>query len=308
MFLQTPIDPKRLVFATTIGLLSIIAQPARSATFTALNSGVVANVFTECINDGTALVVDEEPTKGWHYATDSFTDGVNGWQIGGNVYEIFGLALKETEDSIWVALNSNLPLTGENGTPANDGNIGWGDLFFNFSGRDFTTASHNQKLFAVRFAETNDSFVPQVGLYGNVTATSTTGINSGFSSIASYNQSVAGYGASLGDLPAETAYFDQNQSLNAMGSGDYLTGITFLTPEQLEIAGYDPSRFGGQYAIAFKFDKATICQMGFCQKRSDSSETVPEPSGILGLLAVGLGLGVLRRFAASVPGKKSRMV
>lgn len=282
---------KLLAFSSTLGLLLAASLPAKAATMKALNQNTVSNVFMECINDGAASVISDDNAawQQWYYAQDSIADGVSGFDIGGNVYEIFGIALKETKDSIWAVINGNMPITGQNGTSADDGNIGWGDLFFNFSGKDFTTASNNKELFAVRFAPTNDSLAPTVGLYGEVSAISNTNINSGFSSIIAYNNRVNFYGSSapsFGDLPANTTYFNQNGSVNAIGSGKYLTGITNLTLAELQQAGYDSSQFGGRYTHAFKFDKSAVCQYGSCK-------SVPEPSSTLALIAAGLGMGGL---------------
>ena len=282
---------KLLAFTTIFGLIFATAQSAKAATF-ALNEGTVANTFTECINDGIALKVGQYPVAyhGWQYAIDSPNDGVNGYQVGGNVYEIYSLALRETEDSIWVAIKGNTPLTGVDGTSAVDGNIGWGDLFFNFTGKDFTTASNEGSLFGVRFVGTNDSFVSQIGLYSNVTATSTTSINSGFNSLQSYNQRVTNHcqgpncGPSLGDLAADTSYFDQSQSLNSIASGEFLSSIKFLTEAELQEADYNPSQSGGNQTIAFWFYKSDICKSGYC-------ESVPEPSAAIGLVAFGLIFG-----------------
>jgi len=284
---RLPIAIKLFTLTTACGLFLATTESAQGATL-ALNGGTVTNVFTECINDGTALEVGKNivDNSGWQYAVDSPNDGVHGSQIGGNVYEIYGLALKETPDSIIVSINGNLPLTGTQSIGAIDGNIAWGDLFFNFSDKDFTTASNQGSLFAVRFAGTNDSPVPQIGLYSNVTPISTTGINSGFSSLERYNDRVRSHGGnpSLGDLPADTSYFDQTQSLNAIGSGQFLTGINYLSHSDLLQAGYDFSKFGGSQTIAFKFDKSGICDRGYCK-------SVPEPSGAIGLVAVGLMFG-----------------
>lgn len=289
----------QLSAATAIfGLLLSVSKPTQAATLTALRTGSVIDTFTECLNDGIALKVGTNPfnEQGWQYATDSANDGVNGEQVGGNAYEIYGLAVRETENSIWVALNGNTPLTGNNSATAEDGNIGWGDLFFNLSSQGFSNASNQKNLFAVRFAGTNDSGVTEVGLYGNVNATSTTSVNSGFSSLNDYNQHVATYGctgsdcgANLGDLPADTAYFEQTQSLNAIASGEYLTDLEFITPEDLSKAGYNLNLFTGAHTIAFKFDKSAICQNGYCQTET-KSETVPEPSLVTGLVIFGLTL------------------
>ncbi len=289
---KRPIYATLLACTTAFSWLFVTGEPSKAATLTALNEGTVVDTFTECINDGIALMVGKNPAdeQGWQYAIDSFNDGVAGTQVGGNVYEIYNLALRETDDSIWVVLNANMPLTGSEAAAAEDGNIGWGDLFFNFSGQDFTTANNTSNLFAVRFAETNDSLAPTIGVYSNVTATSTTAINSGFSSIQDYNQHVAVYGcqepgcgASMGDLPADSSYFDQTQSFNAIASGKYLADITYLSPSELSQAGYDLNRFSGQHTIGFKFSKSAICDSGYCQ-------SVPEPSAAAGLVVIGLAL------------------
>lgn len=294
------ISTKLIPLAAAFSLLLVAGKPTKAATFTALNQGNVVDTFTECINDGIALMVGQTPTNeyGWQYAVDSPNDGVNGFEVGGNVYEIYSLALRETKDSIWVAINGELPLTGTNAATAQDGNIGWGDLFLNLTGKNFTTASNEGSLFAVRYAGTNDSFAPTIGLYGNVTASSTTDINSGFSSLQNYNQWVSTYGCqgsdcgpSLGDLAADTSYFDQSQSLNAIAFGQFLTGITYLSTSELSDAGYDLNRFSGQHTIAFKFDKSAICERGYCQK---TSESVPEPSGVIGLMVVGLAVATCK--------------
>lgn len=181
--------------ASAIALIFAPGQRVNAATLKAIQPGTTINTFAECLNDGIALIGGKNPLDryGWQWAIDAPNDGVAGFQVGGNGYEIYTMAIKETANSIFVALNGNMPLTGIDGTGAVDGNIGWGDLFLNFSGLNFSTASQLGSLFAVRFAGTNDSFAPSIGLYGNVKATSVTGINSGFSSLQAYNQRVSGY-------------------------------------------------------------------------------------------------------------------
>ncbi|MDY7013495.1 MAG: XDD3 family exosortase-dependent surface protein, partial [Cyanobacteriota bacterium] len=88
----------------------------------------------------------------WNYGIDAVGDG-----SGGSEYDIKGLAVKETADSIFVALTGGMSLTGAYAGDAADDNIGWGDLFFNFSGKDFQTAQQDGEIFGIRFAGTNDS-------------------------------------------------------------------------------------------------------------------------------------------------------
>ena len=46
-------------------------------------------------------------SNGWNYAIDSFSDGVTGDQIGGGAFEFYGIAIKETSDTAFIAINSN---------------------------------------------------------------------------------------------------------------------------------------------------------------------------------------------------------
>lgn len=278
--------------AITFGLIFAFAQTAKADEVKVL-TGAVSNVFLECINDGVATVYDQAKVdkKGWLYTFDSSQDGVNGGQIGGNKYEIYGSAIKETKNSILVVINSNMSITGHSERSAQDGNIGWGDWFLNLSGTNFTTANNAGNLFAVRFAGTNDSSATKVGLYGGVQAKSVTGVNSGFASLSNYQQHTAKYGtagSNLGDLATNTSYFDQTKSLNSIASGTYLSDISYLNLDQLKTKGYNTSQFAGSETIAFQFNKSAICQ-------SDDCKNVPEPTSLLGALIAGVGMKFAKR-------------
>lgn len=264
--------------------VSAITQSASAATLT---SGTTFSTFLECANDGISLVVGQNPTDaaGWQYAVDSSTDGVAGGEVGGNAYEIYTMGVRETADSIYVAINSNTPYTGNANSSAYNGSIALGDLFINLDAlsTSFQTASDARSLYAVRFVENNDSGMPELGIYGNVTAISVTNINSGFPSIQEYNQYVADYGGtpSFGDLAADTSYFDLNQSLNEIASGNFLAGITLLSDPDLTDAGYNWEQAPGQYTLGFMFDKSVL-------PGGDSElESVPEPGAVAGILLLG---------------------
>ncbi|MFB2896844.1 XDD3 family exosortase-dependent surface protein [Aerosakkonemataceae cyanobacterium BLCC-F50] len=255
-------------FVASIGIISFTGQAANAGVLT---NGTIINTFIECLNDGIALEVGSSPAQnGWYYATDSSNDG-----SGGPVYEIYGMGIKETESSIMVALRANMPLRGNNTSGAADRNIGWGDMFFNFSGLNFMDAMNQGQLFGVRFAGTNDSGVSQVGLYSGVIAKSVTAENSGYASINAYNNSM-GSRVGLGDLAPNTNYFDKTKSLNAIAAGTFLSGINFLNNTQLTAAGFNLSKFGGSQTIAFSIDKFSL-----------PGASVPEPSAIFGLAAIG---------------------
>jgi hypothetical protein len=252
-------------------------------------------------------------SNGWNYAIDSFNDGVTGNQIGGGEFEFYGIAVKETSDRAFIAINSNLSLAGYADPLAQRGNINYGDLFFNFSGQNFNTANANRSLFAVRFAAGNDSSVAATGVYSNVTAKNVTQINSGFTNLTQYNDRVqsAGGTPSMADLTATNPYFEQTGNwtvLNSIAAGTKVGEINYLTPAALSAMGLNFAQFNarGSQTIGFSFDKSampsgTYIANLFAECANDaiaikssfqtaSAEAVPEPSTILGTLA---GLSIL---------------
>jgi hypothetical protein len=280
-------NQKKLRLLLGAATASAICAMTQSASAVTLTSGTTFSTFLECINDGISLVVGQNPTDatGWQYAIDSSIDGVAGNDIGGNIYEIYSMGVRETADSIYVAINSNTPYTGNPDRNTYNGSIALGDLFINLDApsTNFQEASNAGSLYAVRFIDNNDSGVPELGIYSNVTAKSVTDINSGFPSIQQYNQQVADYGGtpSFGDLPASTSYFDLNQSLNEIASGDFLAGINLLSARELTDTGFNWEQAPGQYTIGFKFDKSAL-------PGGDSEpESVPEPGATAGLVLLG---------------------
>jgi hypothetical protein len=254
-------------------------------------------------------------SNGWNYAIDSFSDGVTGVQIGGGEFEFYGIAVKETSDTAFVAINSNLSLAGYADSAAQRGNINYGDLFFNFSGQNFNTANANGSLFGIRFAEGNDSGVATTGVYSNVTAKSVTEINSGFSSLSKYNDHVksAGGTPSMGDVSATDSYFEQNGTvLNSIATGTKVGEINSLTPAALSVLGLNFSQFNavGSQTIGFSFNKSSMPSGQYIANlfaecandaiaikgsfSQDSAEAVPEPSTIFGTL-VGLSILAAKR-------------
>ena len=257
---------------------------------------------------------------GWNYAIDSFSDGVTGPQVGGGEFEFYGIAVKETSDTAFIAINSNLSLAGYADSAAQRGNINYGDLFFNFSGQNFNTANANGNLFAVRFAAGNDSGVATTGVYSNVSAKSVTQLNSGFTNLTQFNTRVqsAGGTPSMGDLSATDPYFQQtgeNTVLNSIGSGTKVGEISSLTPATLSALGLNFAQFNavGSQTIGFSFNKSSMPSGNYIANlfaecandaialkgsfSQDSAEAVPEPSTVFGTL-VGLsflGIGAAKR-------------
>ncbi|MEG4233090.1 PEP-CTERM sorting domain-containing protein [Microcoleus sp. Pol11C3] len=259
-------------------------------------------------------------SNGWNYAIDSFNDGVTGPQIGGGEFEFYGIALKETSDTAFIAINSNLSLAGYAYPLAQRGNINYGDLFFNFSGQNFNTANANGSLFGIRFAGGNDSGVATTGVYRNVTAKNVTQTNSGFSNLNQFNTVVASQGGtpSMGDLAATDPYFQQTGNstiLNSIATGTKVGEINFLTPATLNALGLDFAQFNavGSQTIGFSFNKSSMPSGNYIANffaecandaiaikgsfEKEAAEAVPEPSTWFGTL-VGLsflGIGAAKR-------------
>jgi hypothetical protein len=205
-----------------------------------------------------------------------------------------------------------LPLAGTSAATADDGNIGWGDFFLNPTGLSFQAASQAQALIGIRFAGTNDSGASQVGVYGDVTATSVTSDNSGFSTLTDYYQAGWFQSPTMGDpttLEAVEHYFGtETPVLNAIGTGNYLGALTFLDDQAADAAGLDLQHVGvnAPTTITFSFEAALVpstpliaslfveCANDGVALVKPAAKTVPEPSVLwgLGILWLGHRLGL----------------
>ncbi|MCP2728162.1 XDD3 family exosortase-dependent surface protein [Limnofasciculus baicalensis] len=268
--------------------------------------------------------------NGWNYAIDPNYDSLDsnnsGGVVAGNtIYEIYGMAIKDDVDTnnIWVAINANLPLTGNNTSSASNGNIGWGDLFFDFSGLgNFQAANNSQNVIGVRFAPNNDSQTPGIGVYGGVKAVSVVPQNYGWSNLANHNLygvlPRTGANAAMGDLAWNDPYYNpyttigawsQPETLipNVIQSGTKIGDISLLNNSDLTAAGLDlgvlPAT--GSQTFGFKFDKSLLPVGNFiaslileCNNdatalvgETKTVKPVPEPSATIGLAAFGLIFG-----------------
>ena len=250
--------------------------------------------------------------NGWNYAIDSFSDG-----SGGSSFEIKGMAIKETKNNVFVALTGGMPLVGVEDSVAAGGNIGWGDLFFNFSGKNFQAASASNNLLGIRFAGTNDSGAAATGVYTGVSAKSVSGSNHGYTSLDWYYD--AGFerpnsqGTDLPNAQAVYDYFypasvatDPNENntplLNVINTGTKVGDVVALT----DLSSVDFAHFGadavGTHTIGFKFDRSLFGSGNYianlfleCGNDGIALE-VPEPVGLVTFAALGLmGSGLLRR-------------
>lgn len=245
-------------------------------------------------------------SKGWSYGIDSLTDG-----SGGSGYEIKGIAIKQTSNQVYVALTGGTPLTGVTDSQAQGGAIGWGDLFFNFSGKDFKTANNEGSLLGIRFAGTNDSSAATTGVYTNAKAVSVATANRGYSSLKQYYDSgfdrVNTQGDDIATKGAAYDYFGKGEIKNVIGSGTKVGNINLLTGSELSIAGLDFGQFSaaGPETIGFSFDRSLLKTGSFLANiflecgndgvaiaGSIPAQSVPEASPVLGLGAVALVFGV----------------
>lgn len=222
--------------------------------------------------------------NGWNYAIDSpndsiMGDGNGGHDVGNTIYEIYSMAFKADNDHVWVALNSNLPIEGRqtgpklcNGSQCFDilnNSITWGDIFFDFSGKPtFPDGGNMFNMFGIRFAESNDSGAPELGVYPLIESTmSVVQENAGWG-VGNHNSKVkanTGVNSSLGDLAWNDPYYNGvNYMPNVIGSVKAPfhnpVALEFLTLGELQNDGLDwgavlnPPNIGSE-TIGFKFDR-----------------------------------------------------
>ncbi|MGI0493467.1 XDD3 family exosortase-dependent surface protein [Alkalinema pantanalense CENA528] len=250
--------------------------------------------------------------NGWDYAIGGSNNG-----SGGSVFDYKGIAIKESGDSIFVALNTNMTLQGS--LYNNKEVINYGDLFFNFTGKSFKAASDAGQLVGIHFATNgSQSGVSQVGVYSNVKAKSTTAQNYGYANLTKWSDwtkttNKGAYNDSFGDLTARDSYFAGQQSgsgtiLNAIQSGQKVSDIFMMSSADLQAAGLNFAQFGGNgsQTLGFSFKRTADFKVGsfvanlFAECGNDglairsNLHKVPEPTTMAGIAAVA-GLGLLGR-------------
>lgn len=275
-----------------------------------------ATAIAAALVGATAIAQPARAFGSWDYVRDSFHDSTEaGRPVGGTVYEIYGMAVKQAGDTVTVAINSNFGVGGIDDSRASSGNITFGDLILNFGGTQY----------GVRFAEGNESGVSGLGLYEGITTKDTTSTNYGWGKISKYENRVAGSvqaGESLyGDLDAGTDYFGKRNKWRkaaiAIGSGTKVENDNFLLGDAVDLAGLDfATGLGatdlGSEIVAFSFTRtadmvgdftahifAECFNDGVALKGNLSPEdpgaSTPEPTGIAALALLGLGLAGARR-------------
>lgn len=249
-----------------VRLLTSTAAGAIAATCLAIPFPTLASVFRD----------------GWYYSIDPSHDSIafnfetNQLNVGNSIYEMYGMAIKENPETgeIWVAINSNLPLTGRvvpdyvNGAYVPDNNIGWGDLWFDFSGTgNFQTALDAGQMYGVRFSPNNDSGV-SAGVYQAVTGASVVSENSGYWNLHSHNNEVVshtGLNAWMGDKRWNDDYYAPYTApglrmpnvIAAQSQSNRVGDVTMRTEEELVAQGFSTDLFfqTASDIIAFSFTK-----------------------------------------------------
>ncbi len=237
----------------------------------------------------------------WTYRYDAFGDG-----SGGSAFDIKGMAMRDTGDRLFVAFTGGASITGVSYSGAADGNIGWGDLFFNFSGKNFKEAEATGQLFGVRFAGTNDSNVA-TGVYSGVKTTSVTGQNSGYSSLQQYYDYGWGkantQGTALSTQAAASNYYGTGAIQTSIASGTKVADIATLFGADLSATGLRFQNAGSQ-TFGFSFAKSALPTGNFLASifmecgndgMAYSASAVPEPTTMAGVALAGAGLAAYRR-------------
>ncbi|WP_204106740.1 MULTISPECIES: PEP-CTERM sorting domain-containing protein [Spirulina sp. CCY15215] len=281
--------------------------------------------------------------NGWNYGIDALNDG-----SGGENYNIRGLAIKETDDQIFVGFTGGTKWDGHNDSLAGGGKIGWGDLFFNFSPEanftdlvaDYGSYTDSQKVYdvkdeykgsllAVKFAPNDQG--GEFGLYSVDSLKGITRDNSGYKHINHYDnsgflQDENAMGTDLSSKASVKDYFGTNQRiLNVVEEGTKLAGITQLDEAALTAKGLNFDNFlggvnteGYKSTFGFSLNKSALegvlpggisdfMAHVFLECANDGvalagnfalpeeDATVPEPSTLLGLSAIGLAFLRKRR-------------
>ncbi len=277
--------------------------------FTTAGSGLIA------LGLGFTEIVQAQPLN-WKYTVDNFADGTDATGVSGD-FEMFGTAYAQQGNRLYVGINSNLAKGGVAYNGAADKNINYGDFFFNFSGKQFNQAMNDGDLFAVKFAEGNDSGATELGLYGGVKAKSVTSTNSGYSNLNKYNERVGkltGNDASVGDLTIEETYdyLGKNTSiLNVIDTYETVVSNDVTLIDDFSSLGLDfASNLGqtGKYIYGFSFDISNLPKGDFvahllAECGNDSiailgkieTQDVPEPATAASLAIFGLGLAARRQ-------------
>jgi hypothetical protein len=206
-------------------------------------------------------------------------------------------------------------------------------MFFDFSGnREFGTSNDNRQLFGIRFAPGNDSKVG-VAVYSNVFGVGVEAHNAGYLNFGRHYNTLPTWQkkqtTNVGDLAWNDTYWGSRYTYslnrdavpNVIAEGDRLGDVTLLDSNSLYAAGFGQGLFQGSQLFGFKFSRSLLPSGNFIASLFEEClndaialrghldtpapkpdvivppiKSVPEPSGVIGLLMVGLlgGKRILR--------------
>jgi hypothetical protein len=241
----------------------------------------------------------------WNYQYDAAGDG-----SGGSAYDIRAMAMTIRDNKLFVAINGGASLDGVQYNGAKNGTISWGDLFFNFSGKNFNDAVAAGQMYGIRFASSNDSPVA-LGLYSGVTTQSVATQNVGYSSLQQYYDHGFGkdqtQGSALATKDAALNYYGTGSIQNSIASGTKIGDVTLLTAQTLSAMGLNFGANMGSQTFGFSIDRSLLPSSSFLANvymecgndgMAYSASAAPEPmtmgGAALGIAAIG-GLKRMRR-------------
>lgn len=248
-------------------------------------------------------------SSGWNYSIGLESNG-----SGGAAYALTGLAIKQDANNLYIAINGGTdPTKGTYNSGSTNNNINYGDMFFNFTGKDFATANAASSLFGIHFAP-NTSGATQMGLYSNVQAKSVALTHNGYGSVQKYFNN--GYGSlqtegtDLNTQAKTIAYYGNNGTgpiYNVIDKGTKVADISPLTAAVLGTSlGLDFGKYDAKsaYTFGFQVSKSALPTGDFmanlfyeCGNSGIANAgsitpgaPVPEPMTMLGLALGGIGL------------------
>lgn len=246
--------------------------------------------------------------QGWQYSIDSFNDGLKGETVGiESDIELYGMAMKEENDSLYFAFNSNLSLDGLLDRRAFNRRVSYGDVFLNFGS---TASSDSPQTYGIRFDVGNDSRLTP-GLYQDISGISVSRANGGFSSLAETHDAIAAQGGTVSYGEVTDSFFDlQAPALTTLYQGTRLGDVDLL--RDTADLGLDFSALGatGVHTFGVRVDRSVlpsgafianlfvesgndgIALQGVLSDRATPTDppnqTVPEPGSLISLGLLGL--------------------
>lgn len=241
----------------------------------------------------------------WNYQYDAVGDGAPS-----EAFDMRAMAMTIRDHKLFVAINGGASLAGVQQEGVTNGTISWGDLFFNFSGKNFNAAVADGQMFGVRFAASNDSPVA-LGLYSGVKTQSVALQNAGFDSLQQYFDYGWGkahtQGSALATKEATFDYLGTGSIQTSIASGTKIGEVSLLTAQTLSAMGLNFGGNMGSQTFGFSIDQSLLPSSSFLASinlecgndgMAYSASAAPEPmtmgGAALGIAAIG-GLKRMRR-------------